>query len=105
MQKGLDHRGIVLNFVTGALAHLQARRAYPWQVALGVEDGAGDTCGFAGASGVKRYFAAAVGMGMSELKMSHWVFHVPFNFFETFIHLPWSTWEPSAPVITYVPVP
>ena len=27
-QKLLDHRGIVLNFVTGALAHLQLGRAY-----------------------------------------------------------------------------
>jgi hypothetical protein len=27
------------------------------------------------------------------------------NFFETFIHLPWSTWEPYAPVSSYVPVP
>jgi hypothetical protein len=26
-QKLLDHRGIVLNFVTGALAHLQVGRA------------------------------------------------------------------------------
>ena len=27
-QKLLDHRGIVVNFVTGALAHLQIARAY-----------------------------------------------------------------------------
>ena len=27
-QRMLDHRGIVLNFVTGALAHLQLGRAY-----------------------------------------------------------------------------
>jgi len=27
-QKLLDHRGIVLNFVTGSLAHLQIGRAY-----------------------------------------------------------------------------
>jgi hypothetical protein len=27
-QKLLDHRGIVLNFVTGSLAHLQLGRAY-----------------------------------------------------------------------------
>jgi hypothetical protein len=27
-QKLLDHRGVVLNFVTGALAHLQLARAY-----------------------------------------------------------------------------
>jgi hypothetical protein len=27
-QKLLDHRGIVLNFLTGALAHLQIGRAY-----------------------------------------------------------------------------
>ncbi len=46
----------------------------------------------------KRYFMA--GMGMSELKMSHSVFHVPFDFFDTSIHLPWSMWAPSAPVIT-----
>jgi len=30
-QKLLDHRGIVLNFVTGALAHLQVGRAYAMQ--------------------------------------------------------------------------
>lgn len=27
-QKVLDHRGIVLNFVTGSLAHLRIARAY-----------------------------------------------------------------------------
>ncbi|MGA8274555.1 MAG: hypothetical protein WB919_23565, partial [Candidatus Sulfotelmatobacter sp.] len=27
-QKVLDHRGVVVNFVTGALAHLQIARAY-----------------------------------------------------------------------------
>ena len=27
-QKLLDHRGVVLNFVTGSLAHLQIGRAY-----------------------------------------------------------------------------
>ena len=30
-QKLLDHRGIVLNFVTGSLAHLQIGRAYAMQ--------------------------------------------------------------------------
>lgn len=29
-----------------------------------------------------------IGMGMSELKISHWIFHVPPDFFDTFIHLP-----------------
>ena len=58
----------------------------------------------AGASRTERYIFP-VGMGMSELKMSQWIFHVPFDFFETLIHLPWSIWEPSAPVISYVPVP
>ena len=51
------------------------------------------------------YFPPPAGMGMSELKMSHWIFHVPPDFFEKFIHLPWSMWEPSAPMISYVPVP
>ncbi len=58
-----------------------------------------------GARVSQRYFMFMAGMGMSELKMSHWVFHTPFDFFDTSIHLPWSRWEPSAPVITYVPVP
>jgi len=53
----------------------------------------------------QNYFIAPLGMGMSELKMSHWVTHFPSTFFEASIHLPWSTWEPSAPVTTYVPVP
>jgi hypothetical protein len=30
-QKVLDHRGIVVNFVTGSLAHLQIGRAYAMQ--------------------------------------------------------------------------
>ena len=51
------------------------------------------------------YFAPPVGMGMSELKMSHWIFQVPFDSFEAFIHLTWSIWEPSAPGISYVPAP
>jgi len=54
---------------------------------------------------VGAYILLPVGMGMSELNMSHWIFHVPFDFFDTFIHLPWSIWDPSAPVISYVPVP
>jgi len=54
---------------------------------------------------VKGYFMAPVGMGMSELKMSHWIFQAPLIFFDTFIHLPWSTCVPSAPRISYVPVP
>ena len=53
----------------------------------------------------QNYFIAPPGMGMSELKMSHWVTHFPSTFFEASIHLPWSRWEPSAAVITYVPVP
>jgi hypothetical protein len=52
---------------------------------------------------VKPYFIP--GMGMSELKMSHWVFQAPPDFFLTSIHLPWSKCDPSAPVISYVPVP
>ena len=31
---------------------------------------------------------AAPGNGMSELKMSQWIFHSPSLFFDTFIHLP-----------------
>jgi hypothetical protein len=36
----------------------------------------------------QNYFIAPLGMGMSELKMSHWVTHFPFTFFEASIHLP-----------------
>jgi hypothetical protein len=64
-----------------------------------------DTAALAAALMGKGYFGPPVGMGMSELKMSHWIFHVPLDFFEKFIHLPWSRWEPSAPMISYVPVP
>jgi hypothetical protein len=68
----------------------------------------GTPAGLLGAWRVRRsqnYFIAPLGMGMSELKMSHWVTHFPSTFLEASIHLPWSRWEPSAPVITYVPVP
>ncbi len=45
----------------------------------------------AGTAKRKNYFIFPIGMGMSELKMSHSVFHVPFDFFSASIHLPWST--------------
>lgn len=57
------------------------------------------------APGPFNYFAVAAGTGKFEFHMSHWIFHVSFDFFDTFIHLPWSTCLPSAPRISYVPVP
>jgi hypothetical protein len=38
---------------------------------------------------IGRFGILPVRMGMSELNISHWIFHAPFDFFETFIHLPW----------------
>ena len=52
----------------------------------------------------KHYFALAIGIGMSEFQMSHWVFHFPFSLFATPIHLPWSICLPSAPETANVPV-
>jgi hypothetical protein len=48
-----------------------------------------DTCGSRECVKDETLFHTAGRHGMSELKMSHWIFHAPFNFFETFIHLPW----------------